>query len=55
MALTITHQSKSWFTPVFISLLCIGIGMSIMYWITDWGTHGFVCSGDTTVICRKEI
>lgn len=54
MALTITHQSKDWFTPTIAILLAIGIGMLIMYWITDWGTHGFVCSGDTTVICRKE-
>lgn len=54
MMLTIIPKSKDWFVPTITILLAIGLGMVLMYWITDWGTHGFVCSGETTVICRKE-
>jgi len=54
MSLTIERSGPDWFTPTIAILLAIGAGMVLMYWITDWGTHGFVCSGETTVICRKE-
>lgn len=54
MSLTIERSGPDWFTPTVSILISIGIGMLIMYWIMDWGTHGFVCSGETTVICRKE-
>lgn len=54
MSLHIERSQPNWFTPTVVILIAIGIGMAVMYWATDWGTHGYVCSGDTTVICRKE-
>ena len=56
MGLVLHQQQRvDWFLPAVIVLLSIGAGMILMYWITDWGTHGYVCSGEKVVICQKEL
>lgn len=49
------HRCISRFKLLFSIVLSFGMGMILMYWLVDWGTHGYACDtvGNTNV-CSKE-
>lgn len=52
----IVRRNNPWFSYTMTALLAAIAGMILMYWLVDWGTHGYSCQTTVTQsVCSKEL